>query len=90
MGGMSNAHPSHLFVCASLVAGQACGDRGGSVRTKVLSKDEWLRIPLTMSPKGVEDYGAVVNRARLLVWPIVGDRRRLELSCDGGWHTERG
>ena len=43
-----------------------------------------------MSPKGVADYGAVVNRARLLVWPIVGDRRRLELSCDGGWHTERG
>ena len=66
------------------------GIGGGVVRTKVLSKDEWLRILLLMLPRGVEDYGAVVNRARLLVWPIVADRRRLELSCDGGWHAERG
>ena len=66
------------------------GVGGGSVRTKVLSKDEWSRILLSMSPRGVEDYGAVVNRARLLVWPIVADRRCLELSCDGGWHAERG
>ena len=49
------------------------GIGGGSVRTKVLSKDEWSRILLSMSPKGVADYGAVVNRARLLVWPIVAD-----------------
>ena len=39
---------------------------------------------------GVEDYGAVVNRARLLMWPIVADQRCSELSCDGGWHVERG
>ena len=90
MGGMSIAHPAHFFVSASLVAGHAVGIGGGVVRTKVLSKDEWSRILLTMPPKGVEDYGAVVNRARLLVWPIVGDRRRLELLCDGGWHAERG
>ena len=45
--------------------------RASGVRTKVLSKDEWLRILLLMLPRGVEDYGAVVNRARLLVWPIV-------------------
>ena len=51
------------------------GVEGGSVRTKVLSKDEWSRILLSMSPRGVEDYGAVVNRARLLVWPIVAHRR---------------
>ena len=64
------------------------GGWGSSDKSPV--KKEWLRILLSMLPRGVEDYGAVVNRARLLVRPIVADRRRLELLCDGGWHAGRG
>ena len=77
MGGMSNAHPTHfLYTLPSQGIILVRWGHGG-VRTKVLSKDEWVKILLSMPRRGVVDYVAVVKRVRLLVMLIVACRSRL-------------
>ena len=53
--------------------------------TKVLSKDEWMKLLLSMPRRGVVDYVVVTNRVRLLARPIVVGRAW----SDGGWFTLR-
>ena len=54
------------------------------VWTKVLSKDEWVKILLSMPHGGVVDYVVVAHRVRLLVMLIVACRSRLVLMPSGG------
>ena len=64
--------------------------------TKVLSKDEWMKLLLSMPRRGVVDYVVVTNRVRLLARPIVACGSHL-MRCamvgrawsDGGWFTLR-
>lgn len=51
--------------------------RERGVRTKVLSKDERVKILLSMLRRGVVDYVVAVNRVRSLVMLIVACRSRL-------------
>lgn len=51
--------------------------RERGVRTKVLSKDERVKILLSMPRRGVVDYVVAVNRVRSLVMLIVAFRSRL-------------
>ena len=89
MGGMSNAHPAHFFVRAFLVVDHSCGGGAlGSERTKVLSKDEWARISMLVTRRGVAGSVVAVERAWLLLWPIVAHRSRLVMWCDGGLRVE--
>ena len=58
--------------------------RARRVRTKVLSKDEWVKILLSMPRRGVVDYVLAVNRVRLVVMLIVACRSRLVSTPSGG------
>lgn len=58
--------------------------RARRVRTKVLSKDEWAKVPLSMPRRGVVDYVLAVNRVRLVVMLIVACRSRLVSRPSGG------
>lgn len=51
--------------------------RERGVRTKVLSKDERVKILLSMPRRGVVDYVVAVNRVRSLVMLIVACWSRL-------------
>ena len=84
MGGMSTAHPTHFFVCAFLVADHSWGGRVWGVRTKVLSKDESVKILLRMPRRVVVDYVVIAHRVRLLVALIVACRSRLVTMPRGG------
>ena len=89
MGGMSNAHPAHFFVCASLGVDHACGGGCvGPVWTKVLSKDEWAMILMSVTLRGVVGEVVVVKCVWLLLWPMVAHRSRLVMWCDGGLRVE--
>jgi len=57
--------------------------------TKVLSKDEWMKLLLSMSRRGVVDYVVVTNRVRLLARPIVACGSHLMARCHGGARVER-
>ena len=57
--------------------------------TKVLSKDEWMKLLLSMSRRGVVDYVVVTNRVRLLARPIVACWSHLMARCHGGARVER-
>lgn len=52
--------------------------------TKVLSKDEWMKLLLSMPRRGVVDYVVVAHRVRLLVMLIVACRSCLVLTPSGG------
>ena len=58
--------------------------RASGVWTKVLSKDEWVKILLSMPRRGVVDYVLAVNRVRLVVMLIVACRSRLVSTPSGG------
>ena len=77
MGGMSSAQTTHFFACAILWRIIGMGGRDRGVRTKVLSKDERVKILLSMPRRGVVDYVVAVNRVRSLVMLIVACRSRL-------------
>lgn len=77
MGGVSSAHPTHFFACAILWRIIRMVGRERGVRTKVLSKDERVKILLSMPRRGVVDYVVAVNRVRSLVMLIVACRSRL-------------
>ena len=83
MGGMSTAHPTHFFVCAFLVADHSWG-RVWGIRTKVLSKDESVKILLSMPRRVVVDYVVVAHCVRLLVALIVACRSCLVPTRRGG------
>ena len=84
MGGMSNAHPTHfLYTLPSQGIIFVRWGHGG-VRTKVLSKDEGVKIMLSMLRRGVAHYVVVVRRVRLLVMLIVACRSRLVSMPSGG------
>ena len=69
--------------------GYLCGEGvSGLQRTKVLSKDEWVRILMSVTRRGVAGSVVVVKRAWLLLWPIVAHRSRLVMWCDGGLRVE--
>ncbi len=84
MGGMSSAHPTHFFTCAFLWRMIRVVGRASGVRTKVLSKDEWVKNLLSIPCRGVVDYVVVAHRVRLLVMLIVACRSRLVLAPSGG------
>ena len=54
------------------------------MRTKVLSKDESVKILLTMPRRVVVDYVVIAHRVRLLVALIVACRSRLVTMPRGG------
>ena len=84
MGGMSNAHPTHfLYMLPSQGIIPVRWGHGG-VRTKVLSKDEWVKILLSMPHGGAVDYVVVAHRVRLLVMLIVACRSHLVLMPSAG------
>jgi len=58
------------------------------VRTKVLSKDEWGKLLLSMLRRGVVDYVVVTNRVRLPAKPIVARWSHLMARCHGGVRVE--
>ena len=58
--------------------------RASGVRTKVLSKDEWVINLLSIPCRGVVDYVVVAYRVRLLVMLIVACWSRLVLTPSGG------
>lgn len=60
----------------------------GPVWTKVLSKDEWVKLLLSMPRRGVVDYVVVTNRVRLPARPIVACRGHLMARCHGGMRVE--
>lgn len=84
MGGMSSTHPTHFFTCAFLWRMIRVVGRASGVRTKVLSKDEWVKDLLSIPCRGVVDYVVVAHRVRLLVMFIVACRSRLVLTLSGG------
>ena len=57
--------------------------------TKVLSKDEWMKLWLSMPRRGVVDYVVVANRVRLLARLIVAYWSHLMVRCHGGARVER-
>ena len=83
MGVMSTAHPTHFFVCAFLVADHSWGRVWGML-TKVLSKDESVKILLSMPRRVVVDYVVVAHCVRLLVALIVACRSCLVPTRRGG------
>ena len=56
----------------------------GPVWTKVLSKDGWVRILMSVTRRDVVGSIVVAKRAWLLPRPIVAHRSRLVMWCDGG------
>jgi len=60
------------------------------VWTKVLSKDDWATILLSMTRRGLAGLVVIARRARLLLSPIVACRRHFPLWRDGGWCIEWG
>lgn len=60
----------------------------GPVWTKVLSKDEWAMISMSVTLRGVVGEVVVAKCVWLLLWPIVAHRSRLVMWCDGGLRVE--